>query len=38
MDDADALGDAKPGVELFTSNRVSWVKPMEGAEQKGGMS
>lgn len=38
MDDPDALGDAKPGVELYTANRVSWVKPTEGAEQKDGMS
>jgi hypothetical protein len=38
MDDVEALANAKPGVELFASNRVSWVPATEGAEQKDGMS
>lgn len=28
-----ALEDAKPLVELFVSNRVSWLTPVAGAEQ-----
>ncbi|KAK4994655.1 hypothetical protein LTR66_005357 [Elasticomyces elasticus] len=37
MDDVNALNDAKPGVELYAPERVSWVKEVEGAEQKQGM-
>jgi len=37
MDDVDALDQAKPGAELFAPERVSWVKEVEGAEQKKGM-
>ncbi|KAK4990712.1 hypothetical protein LTR66_006733 [Elasticomyces elasticus] len=37
LDDVNALNDAKPGVELYAPERVSWVKEVEGAEQKQGM-
>ena len=34
MDDVDALDQAKPAVELFAPERVSWVQEIPGAEQK----
>jgi hypothetical protein len=34
MDGASAIEDAKPAVELFAAERVSWVLPVAGAEQK----
>ncbi|KAI8626413.1 Mss4-like protein [Xylariaceae sp. FL1651] len=37
LDDADALDKAKPGVELYTTERVSWVAEVPGAGQKPGM-
>lgn len=39
MDNAEkAFADAKPAVELFAKDRVSWVGAAEGAEQKQAMS
>lgn len=38
MDDPNALANAKPGAELYAPTRVSWVAPIEGAEQKQAMS
>lgn len=38
MDDTEALDAAKPMLELYAPNRVSWVKPIEGADQKNSMS
>ncbi|KAF9693091.1 hypothetical protein EKO04_008949 [Ascochyta lentis] len=32
--DGSGIEDAKPEVELFVANRVSWVSPVAGAEQK----
>lgn len=32
--DGPAIEDIKPTVELFVANRVSWVLPVEGLEQK----
>ncbi|MCJ1477154.1 hypothetical protein MMC13_005825, partial [Lambiella insularis] len=37
LDDVDALEHAKPGAELFTTTRVSWVPEIAGAAQKPGM-
>lgn len=33
MDDVDAFKDLKPGVELFSGQRVDWVDEIEGAQQ-----
>ena len=33
MDDIDALDKAKPAVELFAPQRVSWVPEVEGTTQ-----
>ncbi|KAH9885001.1 Mss4-like protein [Xylariomycetidae sp. FL2044] len=38
LDDPDALDRLKPAVELYAPRRVGWVKEIEGAEQKQGMS
>lgn len=38
MDDVGALAHAKPTVELYAPNRVSWVPEVPGAAQKQGMS
>lgn len=38
MDDAGALNDAKPAVELYAVDRVAWVCPVAGAEQKQAMA
>jgi len=38
MDDVGALDAAKPGVELYSGERVGWVSCVEGAEQKMGMT
>jgi len=37
MDDLGAFDGAKPGAELFTEHRVSWVPATEGAQQLKGM-
>ncbi|OJJ05154.1 hypothetical protein ASPVEDRAFT_173930 [Aspergillus versicolor CBS 583.65] len=37
FDDPEVLDQRKPVVELYTSNRVSWLNPIEGAEQFPGM-
>lgn len=37
MDDVGAFDGAKPGAELFTEHRVSWVPETEGAQQLKGM-
>jgi hypothetical protein len=37
MDGASAMDDAKPAVELYVAERVSWVLPVAGAEQKEAM-
>lgn len=37
FDDIDALDKAKPGLELFSSHRVSWVGEVAGAAQKPAM-
>ncbi|KAI1123566.1 Mss4-like protein [Nemania abortiva] len=37
LDDIDALDNAQPAVELFSSHRVSWVGEIAGAAQKAGM-
>jgi hypothetical protein len=34
MDDIAALGEAKPGLELYTKTKVSWVANVDGAVQK----
>jgi len=34
MDDVNALNSAKPGLELYVPERVSWVSGISGAEQK----
>lgn len=36
LDDPDALETCKPEAELYATHRVSWVKPVEGAEQSAG--
>ncbi|KAL8760352.1 MAG: hypothetical protein Q9199_000134 [Rusavskia elegans] len=38
LDDAGALNDAKPAVELYAVGRVAWVSPVAGAEQKQAMA
>ncbi|KAK7179984.1 hypothetical protein DPSP01_009848 [Paraphaeosphaeria sporulosa] len=38
LDDANALSDLKPGVELFAKNRIPWVEAVAGAQQKDAMS
>lgn len=37
LDDENTLSDNKPGVEMFVGRRVSWLKALEGAEQKPAM-
>ncbi|KAJ4295627.1 hypothetical protein N0V90_007640 [Kalmusia sp. IMI 367209] len=37
IDDANALADAKPAIELFAPQRVPWVQAVSGAEQKDAM-
>ena len=37
MDDMEALNDAKPAVELYAGERVSWVPELAGASQLPGM-
>jgi hypothetical protein len=37
LDDPNAFSNAKPGLELFTSERVSWVTAIEGAQQNSEM-
>ena len=37
MDDANALDDAKPGIELYAPHRPSWVSAVSGADQKKNM-
>lgn len=37
MDAPDALDQAKPAIELYSSDRVSWVPEIPGAEQKPAM-
>lgn len=37
LDDSKALEDAKPGVELFAPERMSWLGPVAGAQQLQGM-
>lgn len=37
MDDINALNDAKPAVELYAPERVSWVPALSGTEQLEGM-
>ncbi|KAI1406132.1 Mss4-like protein [Hypoxylon fuscum] len=37
MDDLNALGEAKPVVELFAEHRVSWVPEIPGTAQKATM-
>jgi len=34
MDDAKAIDAAKPALELYVPERVSWVSPISGADQK----
>ncbi|KAF3797545.1 hypothetical protein GCG54_00008537 [Colletotrichum gloeosporioides] len=34
LDDADAVNMRKPSAEIFTTRRIEWMKPMEGALQK----
>ena len=34
MDDVNALDDAKPAIELYAPERVSWVSAISGADQK----
>lgn len=38
LDDYAALNNAKPAVELYAPERVDWVVPVPGADQKQGMS
>ena len=38
LDDVNALGEAKPGVELYVPHRVAWVSDVPGAQQAQGMS
>ncbi|KAL5399414.1 hypothetical protein PMIN02_000649 [Paraphaeosphaeria minitans] len=38
LDDANALSDLKPGVELFAKNRIPWVEAVAGTQQKDAMS
>lgn len=33
MDDMEALNNAKPGLELYVPERVSWVEGVSGASQ-----
>jgi hypothetical protein len=33
MDDVNALDDAKPAIELYAPQRVSWVAAVGGADQ-----
>ena len=37
MDDVNALEDAKPAIELYVPERVSWVGAVNGADQKKNM-
>jgi len=37
MDDLNALNDAKPALELYVPERVSWVNAVGGADQKKNM-
>lgn len=37
VDDADFLNKQKPGVELYTPERPSWVSGVEGSQGKKGM-
>ena len=37
LDDYDALEDQKPGIELYTPHRPSWVTKVGGADQKQNM-
>nr|POE94692.1 hypothetical protein CFP56_16929 [Quercus suber] len=34
IDDSSVMESLKPGLEIFTKERISWVKPTEGTEQK----
>lgn len=38
MDDVDAFEKAKPGAELFSTQRVEWVPEIQGAQQMKTMS
>jgi hypothetical protein len=38
MDDIQAFDDAKPVLELYVKDRVSWVPEFPGADQKQSMS
>lgn len=38
LDDANALENAKPGVELFVAERPGWVQGIPGADEKNKMS
>ena len=37
MDDQNAVEDAKPGIELFAPERISWVAEVKGSSQLKGM-
>jgi len=37
LDSSSALNDAKPAVELFAPERISWVSEISGAAQKPAM-
>jgi hypothetical protein len=37
LDDIGVLNDQKPEAEIYTSGRVAWMSPMEGADQFVGM-
>lgn len=37
LDDQDILNQCKPVVEIYTSQRLSWIAPVEGCQQFEGM-
>lgn len=37
LDSPNAMGDAKPALELYAAERVPWVSAINGADQKTGM-
>lgn len=37
LDDVNVVNNGKPSGELYASDRIRWVAPVEGADQKEGM-
>jgi hypothetical protein len=37
FDDTRVLNEQKPEVEIYTSRRLTWTNPVEGADQLDGM-